>query len=188
MSSTKFIAILPQATQPGDIVQISGKISVDAKEFSINFANEVNENPQSIAYQFKWDLANNVLNEGCKENDEWIKNKETQFDALDGRFKTHLTHANKANTNDILSKGFLNTNSVMNTTDAFVNSNSYSLLGPEFALEFAFQDDGIYVYLVCEDGRNYITQFQPESDFQYIESIQVWGDVEKITHLSFSYN
>ncbi|XP_054742855.1 uncharacterized protein LOC129247638 isoform X2 [Anastrepha obliqua] len=143
MSSTKFIAILPQATQPGDIVQISGKISVDAKEFSINFANEVNENPQSIAYQFKWDLANNVLNEGCKENDEWIKNKETQFDALDG---------------------------------------------PEFALEFAFQDDGIYVYLVCEDGRNYITQFQPESDFQYIESIQVWGDVEKITHLSFSYN
>ncbi|XP_053969658.1 uncharacterized protein LOC128871708 isoform X2 [Anastrepha ludens] len=143
MSSTKFIAILPQPTQPGDKVQISGKISDDAKEFSINFANEVNENPQSIAYQFKWDLANNVLNEACKENDEWMKDKETQFDTLDG---------------------------------------------PEFALEFAFQDDGIYVYLVCEDGRNYITQFQPESDFQYIESIQVWGDVEKITHLSFSYN
>ncbi|XP_036341857.1 uncharacterized protein LOC118751188, partial [Rhagoletis pomonella] len=156
--------------------------------FSINFANEVNENPQSVAYQFKWDLANNVLIEDYKENDEWMNYKETQFDTLDGRFKAHLTHTNKAMINDSISKGFLNTNSIINTTDAFVNTNSYSLLGPEFALEFAFQDDGIYVYSVYEDGRNYITQFQPESDFQYIESVQVWGDVEKITQLSFIYN
>lgn len=32
MSSTKFIAILPQPTQPGDKIQINGKISDNAEE------------------------------------------------------------------------------------------------------------------------------------------------------------
>ncbi|XP_054088330.1 uncharacterized protein Lgals7_3 isoform X2 [Zeugodacus cucurbitae] len=142
MSTTKFIAILPQPTQSGDKIQIRGQISNNAKEFSINFANEVNEDPQSIAYHFKWDIANEMLIEDYMEDNEWINSKETPFDAFDGQ---------------------------------------------EFALEFAFLDDGIYVYLAREDGRNLITHFQPVSDFQLIESVQVWGDVEKITLLSFSY-
>ncbi|XP_018784978.1 PREDICTED: uncharacterized protein LOC108966504 [Bactrocera latifrons] len=143
MSSTKFIAILPQPTQPGDKIQINGRISEHAEEFSINFANEVNENPQSITYHFNWDLAHKMLIEDYKEDDEWMNRKETEFDTFDG---------------------------------------------PEFALEFAFQDDGIYVYLVSEDGRNLVTHYQPEIDFQFIESVQVWGDVEKVTQLTFSYN
>uniref|UniRef100_A0A034VUH8 Galectin n=1 Tax=Bactrocera dorsalis TaxID=27457 RepID=A0A034VUH8_BACDO len=143
MSSTKFIAILPQPTQPGDKIQISGRISDHAEKFSINFANEVNENPQSITYSFNWDLANKMLIEDYKEDDEWKNRIETEFDTFDE---------------------------------------------PEFALEFAFQDDGIYVYLVSEDGRNLVTHYQPEIDFQFIESVQVCDDVEKVTQLTFSYN
>nr|XP_036233614.1 uncharacterized protein LOC106623491 isoform X2 [Bactrocera oleae] len=111
--------------------------------FSINFANETNDHPQSIAYHFKWDVAKKMLIEDYKEDNEWKKRNATAFDIFDGL---------------------------------------------EFALEFAFQDDGIYVYMVCEDARNHVTHFQPEIDIQFIESVQVWGDVEKITQLSFSYN
>nr|XP_014098507.2 uncharacterized protein LOC106623491 isoform X4 [Bactrocera oleae] len=139
----KFIAILPQPTEPGHKIQISGRISNNAEEFSINFANETNDHPQSIAYHFKWDVAKKMLIEDYKEDNEWKKRNATAFDIFDGL---------------------------------------------EFALEFAFQDDGIYVYMVCEDARNHVTHFQPEIDIQFIESVQVWGDVEKITQLSFSYN
>nr|XP_036233615.1 uncharacterized protein LOC106623491 isoform X3 [Bactrocera oleae] len=152
----KFIAILPQPTEPGHKIQISGRISNNAEEFSINFANETNDHPQSIAYHFKWDVAKKMLIEDYKEDNEWKKRNATAFDIFD------------------------------DTTDTFPHS--YSLLGLEFALEFAFQDDGIYVYMVCEDARNHVTHFQPEIDIQFIESVQVWGDVEKITQLSFSYN
>ncbi|XP_011196872.2 uncharacterized protein Lgals7_3 isoform X1 [Zeugodacus cucurbitae] len=178
MSTTKFIAILPQPTQSGDKIQIRGQISNNAKEFSINFANEVNEDPQSIAYHFKWDIANEMLIEDYMEDNEWINSKETPFDAFDGRFKNEAI-------NNSISNRFIDNNTIVDTTDTF--SHSYSLLGQEFALEFAFLDDGIYVYLAREDGRNLITHFQPVSDFQLIESVQVWGDVEKITLLSFSY-
>ncbi|XP_039971300.1 uncharacterized protein LOC120782841 isoform X1 [Bactrocera tryoni] len=179
MSSTKFIAILPQPTQPGDKIQISGRISEHAEEFSINFANEANEDPQSVTYRFNWDLAHQKLIEDNKEDDEWKNRKETEFDTFDGRFK------NKA-INDSISNRFIDNNTIADTTDTFPHS--YSLLGPEFALEFAFQDDGIYVYLVSEDGRNLVTHYEPQIDLQFIESVQVCGDVEKVTQLTFSYN
>nr|XP_014098506.2 uncharacterized protein LOC106623491 isoform X1 [Bactrocera oleae] len=175
----KFIAILPQPTEPGHKIQISGRISNNAEEFSINFANETNDHPQSIAYHFKWDVAKKMLIEDYKEDNEWKKRNATAFDIFDGRFK------NKA-INDSISNRFIDNNTIVDTTDTFPHS--YSLLGLEFALEFAFQDDGIYVYMVCEDARNHVTHFQPEIDIQFIESVQVWGDVEKITQLSFSYN
>lgn len=120
-----------------------------------------------------------MLIEDYKEDNEWKKRNATAFDIFDGRFK------NKA-INDSISNRFIDNNTIVDTTDTFPHS--YSLLGLEFALEFAFQDDGIYVYMVCEDGRNLVTHFQPEIDIQFIESVQVWGDVEKITQLSFSYN
>ncbi|CAD6992017.1 uncharacterized protein LOC101462912 isoform X2 [Ceratitis capitata] len=143
MTSTKFIAILPQPTQAGDKIKISGKITDNAEEFSINFANEVNEDPQSIAYHFKWDLANKTIVEDYKEDSNWMDRIDTKLDAFNG---------------------------------------------PEFTLEFSFLQDDICVYLIGEDGPNYVSQYQPKSDFQCIESVQVWGDVEKISQLTFSYN
>ncbi|XP_020717524.1 uncharacterized protein LOC101462912 isoform X1 [Ceratitis capitata] len=187
MTSTKFIAILPQPTQAGDKIKISGKITDNAEEFSINFANEVNEDPQSIAYHFKWDLANKTIVEDYKEDSNWMDRIDTKLDAFNGRLKNSLMHSNKA-FNDNINSDFLGAKSLANTADASINCNSYFLLGPEFTLEFSFLQDDICVYLIGEDGPNYVSQYQPKSDFQCIESVQVWGDVEKISQLTFSYN
>ncbi|XP_067614162.1 uncharacterized protein [Eurosta solidaginis] len=187
MSSTKFIAVLPQPTQIGDKIRISGIVSQNAEQFSINFANEPYEHPQSITYHFKWDIANKIIIEDYKENGQWIDYKETYLAEFDGRSKNLILPTNKANSHS-LSEGFANNSSAINKTDISINANSYFLLGPEFDLEFSFQDDGIYVYLVLDDNRNNLAMFQSKNDYQYIQSIQVWGDVNKISQLSFTYN
>ncbi|XP_067614165.1 uncharacterized protein [Eurosta solidaginis] len=163
MSSTKFIAVLPQPTQIGDKIRISGIVSQNAEQFSINFANEPYEHPQSITYHFKWDIANKIIIEDYKENGQWIDYKETYLAEFDGRSKNLILPTNKANSHSLSE-------------------------GPEFDLEFSFQDDGIYVYLVLDDNRNNLAMFQSKNDYQYIQSIQVWGDVNKISQLSFTYN
>ncbi|XP_037942165.1 uncharacterized protein LOC119675051 isoform X2 [Teleopsis dalmanni] len=65
-----------------------------------------------------------------------------------------------------------------------------SLDGTIFALEFAFQDNTIYVYLVDGEGRNFITQYNTDYEFGLcdIQSLQVWGDVEKVRELTFTYD
>lgn len=61
--------------------------------------------------------------------------------------------------------------------------------GPGFALEFAFNDGYIHTYMVeDEDSRNFISSFEHNSDLNEIDSVQVWGDVDKITELTFRYS
>ncbi|XP_037942164.1 uncharacterized protein LOC119675051 isoform X1 [Teleopsis dalmanni] len=173
-----FKVILPKPIEAGDKIRICGQIANDATEFSINFANETDACPDNITYHFKWNLLNHQITENYKYNGEWMEENNIDYNSLDGRLTKHLTF------NDSLSNGFnVNTNT---STDAFINS----ILGTIFALEFAFQDNTIYVYLVDGEGRNFITQYNTDYEFGLcdIQSLQVWGDVEKVRELTFTYD
>ncbi|XP_055906510.1 galectin-9 isoform X2 [Eupeodes corollae] len=61
--------------------------------------------------------------------------------------------------------------------------------GPGFALEFAFTGGNVYTYLVeDEHSRNLISYYPLDYDLHEIDSVQVWGDVEKIQELTFRYS
>ncbi|XP_055850812.1 galectin-4 isoform X2 [Episyrphus balteatus] len=61
--------------------------------------------------------------------------------------------------------------------------------GPGFALEFAFTSGYVYTYLVeDEHSRNLISFYEHDYDLNEINSVQVWGDVEKIQELTFRYS
>ncbi|XP_046805704.1 uncharacterized protein LOC111686121 isoform X3 [Lucilia cuprina] len=84
MPPIKYTAtIAPNTVNIGDKVRIKGILMDDAKEFSINFVNELCRNPAFITYHFKWILDENVIVENYKENGEWIDHKEKMFDQLD---------------------------------------------------------------------------------------------------------
>ncbi|XP_005185004.1 uncharacterized protein LOC101897112 isoform X2 [Musca domestica] len=62
-----------------------------------------------------------------------------------------------------------------------------SLDGSIFELEFAFQDDVIDVYKIFDNKPNRITTYEPYFELSEIKAIQVWGDVKKISELTFKY-
>ncbi|XP_061400346.1 galactose-binding lectin l-1 [Musca vetustissima] len=62
-----------------------------------------------------------------------------------------------------------------------------SLDGSVFELEFAFQDGVIDVYKIFDNKPNRITTYEPYFELSEIQAIQVWGDVKKISELTFKY-
>ncbi|KAM7363293.1 16 kDa beta-galactoside-binding lectin isoform 2-T6 [Cochliomyia hominivorax] len=85
MPPIKYTAtIAPNTVRNGDKVRIKGILMDDAKEFSINFVNELCRNPSNITYHFKWILDENVIVENYKEDGQWIDHKEKMYDQLDG--------------------------------------------------------------------------------------------------------
>ncbi|XP_017955801.1 uncharacterized protein LOC108650946 isoform X2 [Drosophila navojoa] len=59
-----------------------------------------------------------------------------------------------------------------------------------FSLEFQFDynNSTIHVYQVRGQGHNFVTKFETLFSLSDIQSIQVWGDVQKITQFSLSYD
>ncbi|XP_023176138.1 uncharacterized protein LOC111602978 isoform X2 [Drosophila hydei] len=59
-----------------------------------------------------------------------------------------------------------------------------------FSLEFQFDYDNstILVYQVRGQGHNFVTKFETLFSLSDIQSIQVWGDVQKINQFSLSYD
>ncbi|XP_075145325.1 galactose-binding lectin l-1 isoform X2 [Haematobia irritans] len=62
-----------------------------------------------------------------------------------------------------------------------------SLDGQIFELEFAFQDGVIDVYKIYENAPNRITTYETYFDISDIKGLQVWGDVKKISELTYKY-
>ncbi|XP_073824740.1 uncharacterized protein isoform X2 [Musca autumnalis] len=62
-----------------------------------------------------------------------------------------------------------------------------SLDGPIFDLEFTFQDGVIDVYKFFDNKPNRITTYEPYFEISEIKALQVWGDVKKISELTFKY-
>ncbi|KAM7363291.1 uncharacterized protein ACRADG_000258 isoform 1-T5 [Cochliomyia hominivorax] len=169
MPPIKYTAtIAPNTVRNGDKVRIKGILMDDAKEFSINFVNELCRNPSNITYHFKWILDENVIVENYKEDGQWIDHKEKMYDQLDGVFHSK---------NSFSSHSLFTNNTIDN----------YSILGTIFELEFAFQDGYIDVYKIYENTPNRITTYEPELDINEIKSLQVWGDVKKILEITFKY-
>ncbi|EDW15129.1 uncharacterized protein LOC6573600 isoform X2 [Drosophila mojavensis] len=59
-----------------------------------------------------------------------------------------------------------------------------------FSLEFQFDynNSTIHVYQVRGQGHNFVTKFETLFSLSDIQSIQVWGDVQKINQFSLSYD
>lgn len=82
------------------------------------------------------------------------------------------------------SKNSFSSHSLYTNNESILN---YSVLGTIFELEFAFQDGYIDVYKIYENTPNRITTYEPELDINNIKSLQVWGDVKKISEITFKY-
>ncbi|XP_059220021.1 uncharacterized protein LOC106081010 isoform X2 [Stomoxys calcitrans] len=134
--------IIPNILREGDKIRIKGVIKDNAKEFSINFVNEICNNPEFITYHFKWILDEQVIVENYKDNGSWMDHMEQDYDDLDGSV---------------------------------------------FELEFAFQDGVIDVYKIYENAPNRITTYETYFDISEIKALHVWGDVKKISELTFKY-
>ncbi|TMW49306.1 hypothetical protein DOY81_005606 [Sarcophaga bullata] len=143
MPPIKYTAtISPNTIQSGDKIRIKGILMDGAKEFSVNFVNEICRNPAFITYHFKWIIDENVIVENYKDNGKWIAHKEKQNDQLDGTI---------------------------------------------FDVEFTFQDGYIDVYKFYQDLPNLISTYETQLNISDIQGLQVWGDVMKITEVSFKY-
>lgn len=139
-----------------------------SSRFSINFVNEICKNPDYITYHFKWLLDENFIVENYKDNGNWVRHEEHSYDEFDGVFNNGKTPQ---------SQQIYTNNSVLH----------YSVLGSIFELEFAFQDGFIDVYKIYENTPNRITSYEPYLDITDIKSLQVWGDVMKISEISYKY-
>lgn len=64
---------------------------------------------------------------------------------------------------------------------------SYSILGTMFDIEFTFQDGYIDVYKFYQGLPNLLSTYETQLNISDIQCIQVWGDVMKITEVSFKY-
>ena len=106
-------------------------------------------------------------------NDEWMDITDDEK-TLNGRLSQDVNTAFNTNYS----------HNVNRPSNAFLNS----FLGPNYALQFAFGLDDITVYLMYKDGSNEIARFTPYFDISNIKTIQVSGDVEKTTEVSFTYN
>ncbi|XP_055850811.1 galectin-4 isoform X1 [Episyrphus balteatus] len=169
--SRPFIAIIPQSINDGDKVLLKGLVKDNANEFSINFATGTGPNPEDIAYHFKTIFPENIVVENSKRNGDWMDEQIKEWPASDGPLKVHLA---------------LNYSHFPNNKD---NPKSSSISGPGFALEFAFTSGYVYTYLVeDEHSRNLISFYEHDYDLNEINSVQVWGDVEKIQELTFRYS
>ncbi|XP_055906509.1 uncharacterized protein LOC129941806 isoform X1 [Eupeodes corollae] len=168
--SRPFIAIIPQSINEGDKVLLKGLVKDDAYEFSINFVTGTSPNPEDIAYHFKTIFSENIVVENSKRNGDWMDEQVKEWPVSDGPLKVHLA---------------LNYTKFQNED----NSKSSSISGPGFALEFAFTGGNVYTYLVeDEHSRNLISYYPLDYDLHEIDSVQVWGDVEKIQELTFRYS
>lgn len=56
-----------------------------------------------------------------------------------------------------------------------------------FDIEFTFHDGYIDVYKFYQDLPNLISTYETQLNISDIQCIQVWGDVMKITEVSFKY-
>ncbi|XP_013098135.1 uncharacterized protein LOC106081010 isoform X1 [Stomoxys calcitrans] len=162
--------IIPNILREGDKIRIKGVIKDNAKEFSINFVNEICNNPEFITYHFKWILDEQVIVENYKDNGSWMDHMEQDYDDLDGVFIRDAA-------NDFSVASYNNNNTILN----------YSVLGSVFELEFAFQDGVIDVYKIYENAPNRITTYETYFDISEIKALHVWGDVKKISELTFKY-
>ncbi|EDW66666.1 uncharacterized protein [Drosophila virilis] len=56
------------------------------------------------------------------------------------------------------------------------------------AFQFDYDNSTIIVYQVRGQGYNFVTKFETLFSLSEIQSIQVWGDVQKINEFSLSYD
>ncbi|EDV93832.1 uncharacterized protein LOC6563850 isoform X2 [Drosophila grimshawi] len=57
-----------------------------------------------------------------------------------------------------------------------------------FSLEFRFDYDDSTIHVYQGQGHNFVTKFETLFSLSEIQSIQVWGDVQKINQFSLSYD
>ncbi|XP_075145324.1 uncharacterized protein LOC142220210 isoform X1 [Haematobia irritans] len=164
--------IIPNILRKGDKIRIKGVLKDNAQEFSINFVNELCKNPDFITYHFKWLLDEQVIVENYKDNGSWMDHMEQDYDSLDG-----VSYSRDSNKSSVVSYQNNNNNSILD----------YSVLGQIFELEFAFQDGVIDVYKIYENAPNRITTYETYFDISDIKGLQVWGDVKKISELTYKY-
>ncbi|XP_073824734.1 uncharacterized protein isoform X1 [Musca autumnalis] len=170
--------IVPNVLRRGDKIRIKGILNDNAQEFSINFVNEICKNPDFITYHFKWILDEHVIVENYKDNGSWVDHQEQDYDSLDGVLYSDDDENNNNNDSPLqYTNNNNNNNTVLN----------YSVLGPIFDLEFTFQDGVIDVYKFFDNKPNRITTYEPYFEISEIKALQVWGDVKKISELTFKY-
>lgn len=110
--------------------------------------------------------------ENYKDNGSWVDHMEQDYDSLDG-----VLFTDPNDPSDSYRNNNNNNNTILN----------YSVLGSAFELEFAFHDGVIDVYKIYENLPNRITSYEPYFEISEIKGLQVWGDVKKISELTFKY-
>jgi len=86
-------------------------------------------------------------------------------------------------------KSDINISSFPSIIDGYDAQLNYSSTEAEFALMFQFDypNSTINVYQVRGQGYNFVTKYETYFPLSAIQSIQVWGDVQKINQFSLNY-
>jgi len=86
-------------------------------------------------------------------------------------------------------KSDINISSFPSIIDGYDAQLNYSSTEAEFALMFQFDypNSTINVYQVRGQGYNFFTKYETYFPLSAIQSIQVWGDVQKINQFSLNY-
>ncbi|XP_064535711.1 uncharacterized protein LOC135426532 isoform X1 [Drosophila montana] len=171
MAEVKFLVVLPANPDESDRMSklaIRGSLLQEPQQFSINFVNSPSCT-DNITYHFKVKVPSQTIVENYKSNGEWSgSHQEKYLNIFDGKSDV------KWSSNPRIIDGKFH----------------YSFTESTFSLEFQFDYDNstIIVYQVRGQGHNFVTKFETLFSLSEIQSIQVWGDVQKINEFSLSYD
>ncbi|KRF82848.1 uncharacterized protein [Drosophila virilis] len=174
MAEVKFLVVLPANPDESDRMSklaIRGSLLQEPQQFSINFVNSPSCT-DNITYHFKVKVPSQTIVENYKRNGEWSgSHQEKYLNIFDG-------------------KNYVKKPSVSSIIDGIDAVLHYSFTESTFSLAFQFDYDNstIIVYQVRGQGYNFVTKFETLFSLSEIQSIQVWGDVQKINEFSLSYD
>ncbi|XP_017955784.1 uncharacterized protein LOC108650946 isoform X1 [Drosophila navojoa] len=175
MAEVKYLVVLPTNPNESDRMSkmgIQGCLLQEPEQFSINFVNSPSCT-DNITYHFKVRVPAQTIVENYKINGEWSDaHQEKYLNIFDGKSDKTMPSISS-----IINDGI----------DAVLH---YSFTESTFSLEFQFDynNSTIHVYQVRGQGHNFVTKFETLFSLSDIQSIQVWGDVQKITQFSLSYD
>ncbi|XP_032593008.1 uncharacterized protein LOC6563850 isoform X1 [Drosophila grimshawi] len=173
MANVRFLLVLPTNPDESDRMNkftIVGTMRQQPNQFSINFVNSPNCT-DNITYHFKVRIPTQTIIENYKSNGEWSSShQETILNIFDG-------------------KGDMKVPSISSIIDGIDADLDYSLFTESaFSLEFRFDYDDSTIHVYQGQGHNFVTKFETLFSLSEIQSIQVWGDVQKINQFSLSYD